>query len=63
MAAKVTGSNFYDKLREYVHDAEVADEFAAKILQLFESVLQFHEAKDSADETGSVTADVGGDSK
>jgi hypothetical protein len=41
MAAKVTGSNFFDKLKEYAHDAEVADEFAQRILALFENVTNF----------------------
>jgi hypothetical protein len=60
MAAKVTGSNFFDKLKEYAHDAEVADEFAQRILALFENVTNFHENKGDVEDNASVTADVGG---
>lgn len=57
--AKVTGTNFFDKLREYANDAEVADEEARRFLNVFDRVFAFHDTK--SDNPDTVTVDAGGD--
>jgi len=57
--AKVTGSNFFDKLREYANDAEVADEEARRFVNLFDRVFAFHDTK--ADNPDTVTIDPNAD--
>lgn len=41
----VTGTNFFDKLREYAHDATFVDEEANRLVQLFDRITGYHESK------------------
>lgn len=64
---KVTGANFFDKLREYVNHEDTADEHARSIVNLYDKVDKFHnpDGDDTSDDSNdsNVTVETNKDNK